>query len=89
MESNYYRVIIICGHVGCGKSIEITRYFIASNTTECYISALSMPRSKKCSDSVKLIQQVNFIEYIDGKQQEAVNLYLRKTKKSKFKKIAA
>lgn len=76
MDTRYYRVIVECGHVGCGKKIEITRFFKANDAIQCYLSALYMPRSKKKPNSVKLIEPIEIKEYLEGKQAEESNYYL-------------
>lgn len=83
MDTRYYRVIVECGHVGCGKKIEITRYFKANDAIQCYLSALYMPRSKKKPDSVKLIEPIEIKEYLVGKQAEKSNCYLNTIKPGK------
>lgn len=78
MDNRYYRVVVECGHVGRGKAIEITRYFRANDAIECFLSVLRMPRSKKKSDSVKLVEPINSDGYLQGKKAEERNYYLHK-----------
>lgn len=77
MEERYYKVIIACGHIGHGGSLEVTRYFKAFNTLDCYTSAFHMPRAKKKCDSIKLIEQISLEQYTMGKQTEDENPYLK------------
>lgn len=76
MYYKYYRVIVGCGHVGKRRMIEITRYFEAENLLQCYDSAFFMPRSKKKPNCIKLIEEISFQEYLNGKKEEEINYYL-------------
>jgi len=87
MTNRYFRVIIACGHVGTGRSIEITRYFEADNVVKCYMDAYYIPRSKKSNDCVKLVKEIDFQEYSIGKEDESMNYYLS-IHKSKAKRAS-
>lgn len=80
MSKKYYLIIIECGHVGAGKSIEITRYFEDFSLVEAYYSAINMPRSKKKSDSIKFIKEISYQQYCEGKLSEKLNPYLQTVK---------
>lgn len=70
-------MVLECGHVGNRKSIEITRYFKDYDVINVYLSALNMPRSKKKSDTVKIVKKISYEEYLKGKLLENENLYLK------------
>jgi len=76
----YYLVVVECGHVGAGKCLEVTRYFQGYNLVSTYLSTLYMPRSKKKTDSIKLIKEISYEEYVQGKKLEKENSYLNITK---------
>ena len=76
INEKYYLVVIECGHVGTGRSLEVARYFKDFNPINAYICASIMPRSKKKCNSVKLIKEISYEEYLIGKQLENENLYL-------------
>ncbi|NMB95717.1 MAG: hypothetical protein GYA02_03770 [Clostridiaceae bacterium] len=73
---SYYMVTVLCGHVGSGKTIEITRYFKDCDILSAYNSARTMPRSKKNPTCVKQVKEISMEEYLLGKQLEKTNLYL-------------
>lgn len=72
----YFELVVSCGHVGKGRSIEIRRFFEAENLLQAYDSAKFMPRSKKKRDSVKYVKEISFNEYEIGKMTEMDNFYL-------------
>lgn len=76
IEKKYYMVVVECGHVGCGKSIEITRYFQDSDIIHAYLAARWMPRSKKKESSVKEVRHITLQDYLTGKREEERNYYL-------------
>lgn len=82
MKNKYYRVIVACGHVGSGRSIEITRYFEAESAVKCYIDAYYMPRAKKNNDCVKLVEEIAYLEYSRSRNEESSNYYLSTHKNS-------
>lgn len=72
----YFELVVDCGHVGAGRSLEVTRYFEANSLLDAYDSARYMPRSKKKSNSIKRVQEITFPEYQMGKVAERENNYL-------------
>jgi hypothetical protein len=76
MSEKYYLVIVKCGHLGFGRSVEITRYFKDYNVLNVYFSAKEMPRSKKHSTSVVRVKEITYCEYLKGKEEEKENPYL-------------
>ncbi|GEQ23409.1 hypothetical protein CBU02nite_39150 [Clostridium butyricum] len=77
MNKKYYLIIVESGHVGAGKSIEISRYFEDFSLAAAYYSASNMPRSKKKSNSIKLVQEISYEQYCQGKLSENLNQYLQ------------
>lgn len=76
MLVKYYELIVECGHVGMGKSLEVTRYFEADSVLSAFVSAKNMPRSKKKASSVKRVIEITYSEYLLGKLSEEQNNYL-------------
>ncbi|MBE9503579.1 MAG: hypothetical protein IME96_05335 [Proteobacteria bacterium] len=74
----YYKVLMEGGHVGAGKSYDMTRYFKADNIGSIYDLLHKMPRlkSKGLGKSVKLIQPVSEEEFIKGRHCEKRDPYL-------------
>lgn len=72
----YYELIVECGHVGIGRSLEVTRYFEADSVLSAFESAKNMPRSKKKASSVKQVMEITYSEYLLGKLTEKQNNYL-------------
>jgi len=75
-HEKYYAVTVLCGHVGAGRSVEITRYFKDYDILSAYFSAKYAPRSKKSPTCVKEVRQISFEEYCEGKLREQMNPYL-------------
>lgn len=72
----YYELIVECGHVGMGRSLEVTRYFQADSVLSAFESAKDMPRSKKRASSVKQVVEISYSDYLLGKSEEKENSYL-------------
>jgi len=49
MNERYFRVILMYGHVGRGKSLEVARHITARNCVEAFCIGNRMPRVKKKS----------------------------------------
>lgn len=86
-NDKYFLVVIACGHVGKWKSIEVSRYFKSSDVLSCFEAAYFIPRSKKKSDSIKIIKEITEEEYEIGKVAEQNNLYLNTFDTSFIKKV--
>lgn len=74
----YYKVLMEGGHMGAGKSYDMTRYLRADNLFSIFDILASMPRlkSKGVGKSVKLITPVSRDEFVRGKDGEAHDPYL-------------
>lgn len=75
-RARYFSIVVACGHVGHGNSIEVTRYFEAEDILSAMDSARFMPRSKKKASCIKRISPITYDEYLAGKLEEAENPYL-------------
>ncbi len=84
----YFKMILECGHVGAGRSLETVRYFRGESPVDMFSIAARVPRAKgkDRGTGVKLVQSVSRDEYIKGIQQAAGDRYLSARKKSKHKK---
>ncbi|MBN2208070.1 MAG: hypothetical protein JW759_02070 [Candidatus Coatesbacteria bacterium] len=73
----YFKVVVECGHVGAGKSIEAVRYWQAKSLSEALSSASALPRAKRKSmRSVKSVIPISKREYVLGLRVEADDPYL-------------
>ncbi len=74
----YYKVMMEGGHMGAGKSCDMTRYFRADNLLTVFDLLGKMPRlkSKGVSKSVKQIKEITEAEYRIGKHAESEDSYL-------------
>ncbi|HHW61303.1 MAG TPA: hypothetical protein GX404_05300 [Syntrophomonadaceae bacterium] len=75
----YFRVVVACGHIGCRREVEVTRYFEADSAIDAWESALMMPRVKKSqrSRAIRRVEQIDVMEYLWGKLAERENPYLQ------------
>lgn len=78
-KNRYFMVIVEGGHMGIGRSYEMTRYFEAEDPIHAFDSARSMPRAKKKPGglAVKLVVEISREQYEIGKAREARDPYLR------------
>lgn len=74
----YYKVMMEAGHMGAGKSYDMTRYFEADSLGVIFSLLDHFPRlkSKGVSRAVKLIEPVAEEEYLEGKEDEQQDPYL-------------
>ena len=72
----YFRVVVECGHVGAGKSVEAVRYWQARNVSHALSSASTMPRAKRKLRTVKSVTPISKQEYMLGLREEARDPYL-------------
>ena len=74
----YYKVLMEGGHMGAGKSYDMTRYLQADNLVSILDSLKKMPRlkAKGFSRSVKEITAVSCEEFSRGKKMEGEDNYL-------------
>lgn len=82
----YFKIIVNCGHLGGGKSVEVTRFIYADCMGDAFAMASKFPRVKcKTSGgiSVKGCWEISYEEYFEGKKLEAENPYLQITKSNK------
>ncbi|NLD50348.1 MAG: hypothetical protein GX660_24680 [Clostridiaceae bacterium] len=79
----FFKVVVACGHLGCRREVEITRYFQADNAIDAWESAMIMPRSKKGQKSrcVRQVYEIDIYEFMLGKLEELKNPYLQIKKK--------
>lgn len=77
----YFKLVVLCGHVGFKRQIEITRYFNAWSTFDAWKSALNMPRTKykgsKRALSVLSVEEITRQKYLQGKKREKQDPYLK------------
>lgn len=75
----FFKVVVACGHVGRRREIEVTRYFEAKNALEVWDTTMHMHRAKKGQRSrcIRIVEEIDVIEYINGKIAEANNPYLQ------------
>jgi hypothetical protein len=78
----YFKILVDCGHMGIGRSIEITRYICAFNCVEAFIVANRLPRVKRKKEKTGtlLVSEISFMEYCIGKEEELENPYLSNRK---------
>lgn len=74
----YYKVMMEGGHMGAGKSYDMTRYFKADNLLTVFDLLATMPRlkTKGVSKSVRQIEQISEEEFRLGKHAESEDFYL-------------
>ena len=74
----YYKVLMEGGHLGSGKSYDMTRYFIADSMVSIFDLLGRFPRlkTKGVSKSVKLIEPISEEEFKSGKAKESTDPYL-------------
>lgn len=75
----FFKVVVACGHLGFRREVEITRYFQADNALAAWDAAMIMPRAKKGQGSrcVRKVEEIELLEYLNGKMAEAENPYLQ------------
>ncbi|HUT03195.1 MAG TPA: hypothetical protein VM163_04825 [bacterium] len=73
----YFKVVVECGHVGAGKSVETVRYWHARSVSHALFSASGLPRAKKKNLTVvKSVVPITRDEFDVGLKEEASNPYL-------------
>lgn len=74
----YYKVLMEGGHMGAGKSYDMTRYFKADGLVSVLDILKKMPRlkAKGFSRAVKEIAAVSREEFFEGKKREDRDNYL-------------
>ena len=74
----YYKVLMEGGHMGAGRSYDMTRYLQADNLISILDTLKKMPRLKVkgFSRSVKEIATVSREEFFEGKKMEGRDNYL-------------
>lgn len=76
----YYKVMMEGGHMGAGKSYDMTRYFQADNLVSILdkLKKVSRLKGKGFSRSVKEIAAVSREEFSWGKKMEGRDNYLKR-----------
>jgi hypothetical protein len=74
----YFKLVMEGGHVGAGKSFDMVRYFEGDDIFCVHARSLHTPRLKKkeFGGGIKLIKEISWREYIQGKGRERRNPYL-------------
>ena len=74
----YYKVLMEGGHIGAGKSYDMTRYLQADSLISILDTLKKMPRLKVkgFSKAVKEITTVSHKEFCRGKRKESRDNYL-------------
>ncbi len=74
----FFKLVMEGGHVGAGKSYEMVRYFEGDNILGVLTHSLRTPRLKKreFAAGIKLIKEVSWREYVQGKRRERRDPYL-------------
>jgi hypothetical protein len=77
----YFKLVMEGGHVGAGKSYDMVRYFEGDNIFGVLARSRHTPRLKKkeFGCGIKLIKEITWHEYIQGKGQERSNPYLNRS----------
>ena len=77
----YFKLVMEAGHVGAGKSWDMVRYFEGDDIFGILARSRHIPRLKKKERGVgiKLIQEISWREYIQGKGRERKNPYLNRS----------
>ena len=78
----YYRVLMEGGHMGAGRSYDMTRYFNVENMLSIFDILSSFPRlkTKGVGKSVKMIEPISEEEFKRGKIREESDHYLNRYK---------
>jgi hypothetical protein len=76
----YFKLVMEAGHMGAGKSWDMVRYFEGDDIFGIMARSRQIPRLKKKErgDSIKLIKEISWREYIRGKGQERKDPYLNR-----------
>ena len=76
----YFKLVMEGGHVGAGKSYDMVRYCEGDDIFCVLASSLHTPRLKKKTfgGGIKLIKEISWREYTQGKGRERRNLYLNR-----------
>jgi len=74
----FFKLILESGHVGAGKSYEMVRYLEGRDIFSVLFFASHFPRVKKkgTRKGIKLIQEINRREYLQGRMRERGDPYL-------------
>ncbi len=72
----YAKAVFRGGHVGRGKYHEMTRYLVVNNMLDVFGVARIMPRVKKNNLALISCEQINRLEYLEGKLRETQDPYL-------------
>ena len=73
----YFKVVVECGHVGAGKSLETVRYWQAKSASHALLSASFLPRAKRKNlSAVKSVIPISREEFDVGLKEESSNPYL-------------
>jgi hypothetical protein len=74
----YFKLVMEGGHVGAGKSYDMVRYFEGDNIFGVLARSRHTPRLKKklFGGGIKLITEITWQEYIQGKGRERSDPYL-------------
>lgn len=74
----YFKLVMEGGHVGAGKSYDMVRYFEGDTIFGVLARSRFTPRLKKkeYAGGIKLIKEITWHEYMQGKWQEKGNPYL-------------
>ncbi|HBC93732.1 MAG TPA: hypothetical protein DCZ10_12770 [Pelotomaculum sp.] len=74
----YFKVILDCGHLGMGNSVEVTRYVRAKNCVDAFALGNRMPRVKRKREKTGTmrVMEISYSEYCVGQETESDTLYL-------------
>lgn len=85
MEERYFKILLDCGHVGKGNSLEVSRYVAAKDNVDAFILGNGMPRVKRKhrKTGTLWVVEITYSEYCLCLIDEAMHPYLNTYKKRK------
>jgi len=77
LGKRYFKILLDCGHVGNGNSIEVARYVTAKDCVDALTLGNRMPRVKRKHERTGTIRvtEISYSDYCAGKKSESVHSY--------------